>query len=249
MSAAALPPADRLRIVILGLSITSSWGNGHATTYRGLVRALCRRGRQVLFLERDAPWYRDTRDLPQPPFGTTRLYNSVTELRERWSGALRDADLAIVGSYVPDGIAVAELVLRTAGGLIAFYDIDTPVTLAALAAERCEYLTPKLIPGFDLYLSFTGGPLLRRIEDEFGARAARALLLGRSGLPSSGRGAARMGPRLSRHLQADRQLTLDRLIRTPARGWPQGRFAIAGSLFGLSVSSSWGNGHGCCGGR
>jgi spore maturation protein CgeB len=138
MSAAALPPADRLRIVILGLSITSSWGNGHATTYRGLVRALCRRGRQVLFLERDAPWYRDTRDLPQPPFGTTRLYNSVTELRERWSGALRDADLAIVGSYVPDGIAVAELVLRTAGGLIAFYDIDTPVTLAALAAERCD---------------------------------------------------------------------------------------------------------------
>lgn len=134
----------------------------------------------MLFLERDAPWYRDTRDLPQPPFGTTRLYNSVTELRERWSGALRDADLAIVGSYVPDGIAVAELVLRTAGGLIAFYDIDTPVTLAALAAERCEYLTPKLIPGFDLYLSFTGGPLLRRIEDEFGARAARALLLGRS---------------------------------------------------------------------
>lgn len=85
MSAAALPPADRLRIVILGLSITSSWGNGHATTYRGLVRALCRRGRQVLFLERDAPWYRDTRDLPQPPFGTTRLYNSVTELRERWT--------------------------------------------------------------------------------------------------------------------------------------------------------------------
>jgi len=138
MSAAALPPADRLRIVILGLSITSSWGNGHATTYRGLVRALCRRGHQVLFLERDAPWYRDTRDLPQPPFGTTRLYNSVTELRERWSGALRDADLAIVGSYVPDGIAVAELVLRTAGGLIAFYDIDTPVTLAALAAERCD---------------------------------------------------------------------------------------------------------------
>jgi hypothetical protein len=90
---------------------------------------------------------------------------------------------------------------------------------------------------------------LRRIEDEFGARAARALLLGRSALPSSGRGAARMGPRLSRHLQADRQLTLDRLIRTPARGWPQGRFAIAASLFGLSVSSSWGNGHGCCGGR
>ena len=89
----------------------------------------------VLFLERDTPWYRDHRDLPQPPFGMTRLYDSVAELRERWSGALRDADLAIVGSYVPDGIEVAERVQRTAGGLVAFYDIDTPVTLAALAAE------------------------------------------------------------------------------------------------------------------
>ena len=92
MSAVIPPPSDRLRIVILGLSITSSWGNGHATTYRGLMRALSRRGHEVLFLERDTPWYRDHRDLSQPPFGTTRLYDSVTELHERWSGVLHDAD-------------------------------------------------------------------------------------------------------------------------------------------------------------
>ncbi len=232
MSAAALPPVDRLRIVILGLSITSSWGNGHATTYRGLLRALCRRGHQVLFLERDAPWYRDHRDLPQPPFGATRLYDSLAELRERWSGALREADLAIVGSYVPDGIAVAELVLRTAGGLVAYYDIDTPVTVAALAAKRCEYLAAELIPGFDLYLSFTGGPLLRRIEDEFGARAARALYC--SVDPDCHRPAS-VPPNWDLGYlgtySADRQPTLDRLIGAPARLWPQGRFAVAGSLY------------------
>jgi spore maturation protein CgeB len=232
MSAAVAPAADRLRIVILGLSITSSWGNGHATTYRGLVRALCRRGHQVLFLERDAPWYREHRDLAQPPFGATRLYDSLAELRDRWSGALREADLAIVGSYVPDGIAVAELVQRTAAGLVAFYDIDTPVTLAALAAERCEYLAAELIPGFDLYLSFTGGPVLRHIEDEFGARAARPLYCAVD--PDCHRPAAVPAEWDLGYLgtySADRQPALERLIGTPARLWPEGRFAVAGSLY------------------
>ena len=60
-----------LRIVLLGLSITSSWGNGHATNYRGLVRALVGRGHDVLFLERDVPWYAAERDLPEPPWGRT----------------------------------------------------------------------------------------------------------------------------------------------------------------------------------
>src|SRR3954454_3953788 len=176
MNPQALPAAPRhLRIVILGLSITSSWGNGHATTYRSLMRALCRRGHEVLFLECDKPWYRKHRDLRQMPLGTVRLYQDVAELRRRWLGELRDADLVIVGSYVPDGIAVAELVRKAARGIVAFYDIDTPVTLAALAAGQCDYLSPALVPAFDLYLSFTGGPVLRLLERRYGVRAARAL--------------------------------------------------------------------------
>jgi spore maturation protein CgeB len=233
MSAAPLPPAgDKLRIVILGLSITSSWGNGHATTYRALMRALHGRGHEVLFLERDTPWYRKHRDLPQPPFGKTRLYGSVAELRARWRGALRSADLAIVGSYVPDGIEVIEWVQRTAGGLVAFYDIDTPVTLAALAAENCPYLIPELIPGFDLYLSFTGGPVLRHVERRYGARAARALYC--SVDPDSHRpepGAPEWDLGYLGTYSPDRQPSLERLICAPARAWPNGRFAVAGPLY------------------
>ena len=56
-----------LDIVVLGLSITSSWGNGHATTSRALLRALAARGHRLLFLERDVPWYAGNRDLPAPP--------------------------------------------------------------------------------------------------------------------------------------------------------------------------------------
>src|SRR4051794_6990267 len=48
-------------VVILGLSVTSSWGNGHATTYRSLIRGLAAHGHRVLFLEREAPWYADNR--------------------------------------------------------------------------------------------------------------------------------------------------------------------------------------------
>src|SRR5919112_1430109 len=99
-----------MRIAILGLSITSSWGNGHAVTYRALVRGLAERGHDVLFLERDMPWYAENRDLPDPPFGRTELYGSVTELKERFRAEICDADLVIVGSYVPQGVAVGEWV-------------------------------------------------------------------------------------------------------------------------------------------
>src|ERR1043166_2841455 len=162
-------------IVILGLSITSSWGNGHATTYRALVRALSTRGHNVCFLERDMPWYAENRDLPNPPYGLTQLYKSVAELKRKFARRVSDADLCIVGSYVPDGIAIGEWVIRTCRGVKAFYDIDTPVTLAKLETNDAEYLTRQLIRHYDLYLSFSGGPVLRKIERELGSPMARAL--------------------------------------------------------------------------
>src|SRR3954451_17797396 len=103
MRGADVRESPRLRVVIIGLSITSSWGNGHATTYRGLVRELVRRGHDVLFLEHDKPWYASNRDLPRPPFGRTVLYQSVAELKERFEAEVRPADLVVVGSYVPEG--------------------------------------------------------------------------------------------------------------------------------------------------
>ena len=121
-----------MNIVILGLSITSSWGNGHATTYRALVRELAARGHEITFLERDVPWYAAHRDLRKPPYCATHLYGSLAALQRRFRGLVRDADAVIVGSYVPEGIAAGEWVVSTANGVTAFYDIDTPVTMAAL---------------------------------------------------------------------------------------------------------------------
>ena len=163
-----------LDIVIIGLSITSSWGNGHATTYRGLVRELVKNGHRVTFLEHDKPWYAANRDLASPPFGNTFLYGSVDELKQHYESRVAAADLAIVGSYVPEGVAVGQWVTQTAEGITAFYDIDTPVTLAKLEKQDYEYLHPDLVRSFDLYLSFTGGPTLRHIEERYGSPAARA---------------------------------------------------------------------------
>jgi spore maturation protein CgeB len=164
-----------LRVVILGLSVTSSWGNGHATTYRGLIRGLSARGHDILFLERDLPWYAENRDLPRPPGCRVELYASHRDLRDRFEAEVKDADLVIVGSYVPEGVAIGEWVTRTARGVTAFYDIDTPVTLTRLERGGAEYLSLELVPRYHLYLSFTGGPILEILERHFGAQLARPL--------------------------------------------------------------------------
>jgi spore maturation protein CgeB len=222
----------QLRIVFLGLSITSSWGNGHATTYRGLVRELSAAGHDVLFLERDVEWYADNRDLPRPPYGRTAIYRSLGELKHRFGGEIREADLVVVGSFVPQGVSVGRWVTRVARGVTAFYDIDTPVTLARLAQRHAAYITADLIPAYDLYLSFTGGPTLERLQVQYGARAARPLYcsvdpalyypdpvtptwdLGYMGTYSD-----------------DRQPMLERLLIEPARRWAKGTFVVVGPQY------------------
>jgi spore maturation protein CgeB len=221
-----------LKFVILGLSITSSWGNGHATTYRGLVRELTARGHQVLFLERDVEWYASNRDLPKPPYGRVALYSTLKQLKDRFAQEIRSADVVIVGSYVQEGAAIGQWVTSHAQGLKAFYDIDTPVTVAQLAQGDLDYLSVSLIPRYDIYLSFTGGPLLRRIESQYGSPMARPLYC------SVDTTLYYPQPRTLRWdlgymgtYSEDRQPALDELLLQPARNWRQGRFAVAGPQY------------------
>jgi spore maturation protein CgeB len=225
-----------LRIVILGLSITSSWGNGHATTYRALVRELAARGHDVLFLEREQPWYAHHRDLPRPAHGRTALYSGMDELQERFARPMRDADLVIVGSFVPEGALVGDWVQREAGGLTAFYDIDTPVTLARLARGEHDYLRPAQIAGYDLYLSFTGGPTLQRLERDYGARRARVLYCSVDPelyYPQSEPLAWDLG--YMGTYSVDRQPTVEALLLQPARQHPSASFVVAGPQYPATV--------------
>ncbi len=221
-----------LDIVIFGLSITSAWGNGHATTYRALVRALSERGHRVRFFERDAPWYADNRDLPDPSYCEVQLYSSIEELQRHFPADLQ-ADLVILGSFVPQGSVLADWVLPRCQGLTAFYDIDTPVTLAKLERGECDYLHQDRVPQFDLYLSFSGGPILKRLQTEFGAARPRAFYCSvdpRDYYPI---------PQALKEYDlgylgtysADRQPTLERLLIATARQWSGGRFCVAGAQY------------------
>lgn len=220
-----------MKLIVLGLTLSSSWGNGHATTFRALLSAFAERGHEILFLERDKPWYAASRDLPGPDFCELRYYHSVAEL-ERWRDEIAAADAVMVGSYVPDGVAVGSFVQQHARGVTCFYDIDTPVTLAKLARADFEYLTRELIPGYDIYFSFTGGPTLTRLEQEFGSPCARALycsvdIAQYQPLPLPKRwDLSYLGT-----YSDDRQPTLERLLLETARRCPDRRFAVAGPQY------------------
>jgi spore maturation protein CgeB len=220
-----------MKLVVLGLSLSSSWGNGHATTFRALLKAFAARGHDILFLERDVPWYAQHRDLSDPAFCRLVLYDDLNALTAQ-SDAVAGADVVIVGSYVPQGVAVGRWVQQTARGVTAFYDIDTPVTLAKLDRGDFEYLTPDLIPGYDLYLSFTGGPTLEELERRYGSPAARALYcsVDPDAYPLVD-APKRWDLSYLGTYSADRQPTLERLLVEPARRAPQLRFVVAGPQY------------------
>lgn len=162
-----------MKVVIYGLAITSSWGNGHATTYRSLCKALARRGHQIHFVEKNLEWFRDNRDMPHPEFAKIHLYTDWAESERTLVRLSKDADAVVVGSYFPDAIPAIEALLASGNGPMIFYDIDTPITIAKLRTDgRSEYIHAAHIPQFAAYLSFTGGPVLREIEERFGSPCA-----------------------------------------------------------------------------
>lgn len=231
----AAPPRRRLRIVVLGLTLSSSWGNGHATTWRALLRAMAGRGHDILFLERDKPWYAENRDLDRAEYCRLAFYDSLQGL-ERWHGEVERADAVIFGSYVPDGIAAGDWVQAHARGVTAFYDIDTPVTVARLERNACDYLAARQITGYDVYLSFTGGPMLQRLEAEFGSPAARALYCS---VDTASYRPLTAPPEWDLSYlgtySEDRQPALERLLLEPARRMPHLRCVVAGPQYPAGI--------------
>jgi spore maturation protein CgeB len=219
-----------MHLVVFGLSITSSWGNGHATLWRALVRALAERGHRTTFFERQVPWYAAHRDLESPDGATVVLYQEWSEARARQ--AIDDADAVIVTSYCPDARAAAAL---PGGGLRVFYDLDTPVTLDSLDLGReVPYLPEDGLGGFDLVLSFTGGDALRALRDRLGARQVFPLY---GSVDVDAYAPGRRAPRFEAILSylgtyaSDRHAVLERLFLEAARRRPRDRFVLGGSQY------------------
>jgi spore maturation protein CgeB len=224
-----------MRLVVFGLSISSSWGNGHATTYRALLRAFAERDHDVAFFEWDAPWYREERrDLPAPGFCRLHLYADWDRAAQRALAEAAEADAVLVGSFVREGPRVIDALLE--GGIEPlFYDIDTPVTVAQLRRGEHVSLRADQVPLFRSYLSFTGGPFLERvIAGDLGAREARPLYCC---VDESAYRPVDADPVLRADLAymgtyaADRQPGLENLLLGAARRLPQRRFLVAGPQY------------------
>jgi spore maturation protein CgeB len=220
------------KIIFIGLTITSSWGNGHATTYRSLIRELARRGHRVLFFERDMPWYASNRDFTFSEYVEIILYKSINELKDKYVNEIETADLVIIGSYVPEGIEIGKWVIKTAHGIKAFYDIDTPVTMSRINRLQCDYLTAELISMYDLYLSFAGGPILKIIESVYGSPRARPLYCSVDpAMYHMEKNEMSYDLGYMGTFSKDRQDSLEKLLFNSALNWQSGKFIVAGPQY------------------
>ena len=225
-----------MKIVIFGLAVSSSWGNGHAALWRGLIGALLAAGHRVVFFERDVPYYREHRDLWElPDGGELALYPDWPAALPHMRAALAGADVGMVTSYCPDALAATRLLQDSTAAVRCFYDLDTPVTLARLeAGEAVDYIGVDGLGAFDLVLSYTGGGALEALRSRLGAR--RVVPIYGSVDPALHRPAP---PRpaydaLLSYLgtyAADRQEALERLFVKPARALPEQRFVIGGAQY------------------
>ena len=223
-----------MKIVVFGLTISSSWGNGHATPYRALLRALAQQGHRVHFYEKDVEYYRSRRDFANCEYCHLNFYDDWGNIRRNALEDARSADVVITASYLPDGQRINDEVLDLGAPLRVFYDLDTPITLKQLADGGVDYVRRDQIPALDLVLSFTGGPVLEALEQTYGARMARPLYgcvdpdLYQRVAPS---------PDFACDLSymatysPDREVRMDELFLEPARQHPQRRFMLAGSMY------------------
>lgn len=224
-----------MKIVIFGLTISSSWGNGHATLWRGLCKALAQLGHEVVFFERDVPYYAQTRDWLTLPCGELVFYSSWQDVRARAQRELAEADAAIVTSYCADALSARSAMLEAQRPLTVFYDLDTPVTLARLEqGEPVPYIGSDGLRDFDLVLSYTGGAALDTLRDRLGARRVEALYGhvdpdAHRPVPAQDRFAADLS--WLGTFAADRQRILEELFVLPARLRPQLRFRMAGAQY------------------
>ncbi len=224
-----------MKFVVFGLSISSAWGNGHATLLRGLFRALHDKGHQVTFFERDVPYYASHRDAVDLPYVHLHLYTDWADILPAARRELAGADVGIVTSYCPDGADASALVLDSKLPRTVFYDMDTGVTLDRLErGETVPYLPQSGLADFDLVLSYIGGHALSALRERLGARNVETLY---GWVDAEAYYRVKPIPEYAADLSylgtysPDREETFNRLFVSAAKRVPQARFVVGGAMY------------------
>lgn len=224
-----------MRIVIFGLTVSSSWGNGHATLWRGLCNALAAGGHGVTFFEKDVPYYRAHRDLIEAKGYALHLYSDWFDVKATACAAIANCDVAIVTSYCPDARAVSDLILQFPKVCSVFYDLDTPITLNVLGQQgSVDYIPAYGLEPFDLVLSYTGGKALTELSRQLGAKRVAPLY---GSVDPVAHHRVQPDPRFVSDFSylgtyaADRQAQVEELFVKPACELRQRKFCIGGAMY------------------
>jgi spore maturation protein CgeB len=164
-----------LNIAFFGSSLVSSYWNGAATYYRGLIRALAARGHHTTFYEPDAFERQSHRDLADPSWATVVVYpgNDEGAALQQVAAAARRADVLVKASGVGVYDALLEQAVLDAARprqRTVFWDVDAPATLGRVQ-ENADDPFRRLIPGYDAIFTYGGGQPVVNAYRALGARS------------------------------------------------------------------------------
>lgn len=162
-----------MNIAFYGSSLLSSYWNGAATYYRGLLGALAPLGHSITFYEPDAFDRQSHRDIEPPSWARSVVYPATADGLRGVLAQAGAADVVVKASGVGvfDDELLAGIVSHARpGALRAFMDVDAPATLAAVRADASHPMHQAL-PHLDLVLTYGGGPPVVDAYTRLGARA------------------------------------------------------------------------------
>jgi spore maturation protein CgeB len=224
-----------MNIAFFASSLVSAYWNGAATYYRGVVRALHKRGHRVTFYESDAYDRQKHRDIPDPPWADVVVYSAqgqddVRRMLRRAASA--DLIIKASGNGVFDQLLESGVLeLKRSSNIVAFWDVDAPATLDRVQLDPRDPFA-SLIPQYDLILTYGGGPSVVRAYDRLGAQQCVPIYNGldpdiHHGVEPDERFAcdlAFLGNRLP-----DREARVEEFFLRPAVRLPRKRFVIGGN--------------------
>jgi spore maturation protein CgeB len=222
------------RIAFYGSSLLSSYWNGAATYYRGLLRALSALGYEITFYEPDILDRQANRDIAPPDWCNSVVYPAEPlGLSGAAAGAAR-ADVVVKASgvgYEDDAILQAVMAQARPGALRVFWDVDAPATLAAMQADADDPLR-RALPDLDLVLTYGGG---QPVVDAYRKLGARRCVPVYNALDPETHHPVPPDPRFKADLGflanrlPDREARVENFFFHPARALPEQRFILGGS--------------------